>query len=94
MNQVLYKKWETDNGQDERLLIVIPHELRPFILQQLHDGPFGGHLGIKKTRDKIRQKYFWPNMRQDVEMWCKSCIVFHISSIALNVPDVKIKFPK
>ena len=73
MNQVLYKKWETDNGQDKRLLIIIPHELRPFVLQQLHDGPFGGHLGIKKTLDKIRQKYFWPNMCQDVEMWCKSC---------------------
>ena len=36
MNQVIYKKWETDNGQDERLLIVIPRELRPFVLQQLH----------------------------------------------------------
>ena len=53
MNQVLYKKWETDNGQDERLLIVIPRELRPFVLQQLHDDPFGSHLGIEKTLDNI-----------------------------------------
>ena len=44
MNQVLYKKWETDNGQDERLLIVIHRELRPFVLQHLHDVLFGSYF--------------------------------------------------
>jgi transposase InsO family protein len=74
IDKVLYKSWESDNGQDSKLLIVLPYALRDFVLQQLHDGPIGGHLGTKRTLERIREKYFWSNMRKDIELYCKSCI--------------------
>ena len=43
------------------------------ILYENHDSPTGGHKGIKKTLEKIKQSYYWPTMRQDIEDYIKSC---------------------
>ena len=32
-----------------------------------------GHLGIKKTYNKIRKSYFWPGMKGDVKKHCRTC---------------------
>ncbi|XP_011860227.1 PREDICTED: uncharacterized protein LOC105557572 [Vollenhovia emeryi] len=34
-----------------------------------------GHFGINKTLDKIRKRFFWATCKQDVEEWCRSCMV-------------------
>ena len=33
----------------------------------------GGHLGIKKTREKIMSNFYWPGMYEDVARYCRSC---------------------
>lgn len=48
-------------------------KLRPSILQQLHNSVTGGHLGMKKTLSKVRQRYFWNGLRKFVEEWCRTC---------------------
>ena len=45
----------------------------PQVLAGLHDSPVGGHLGAKKTLDKVRTRFYWPNQRNDVQLWCASC---------------------
>lgn len=57
--------------------IVIPKSLIPQVLQGVHDCPFAGHLGITRTLDRIRSRFFWPKMRQTVEHYIASC---HICS--------------
>ena len=32
-----------------------------------------GHLGIKKTLQRIMNHFYWPSMRSDVQDYCKSC---------------------
>ena len=53
--------------------IVIPQSLIPQVLQGVHDCPFAGHLGITRTLDRIRSRFFWPQMRQTVEDYIASC---------------------
>ncbi len=53
--------------------IVIPAAFRSEILSQFHDSIFGGHLGVKRTREKIQMRYFWPSLDKDVENWVGSC---------------------
>jgi len=43
------------------------------VLYQLHDTPTAGHLGIAKTLQRVRQRYYWVGCHQDVQQWCKSC---------------------
>ncbi|KRX75070.1 Transposon Ty3-I Gag-Pol polyprotein [Trichinella sp. T6] len=52
---------------------VPPNHARPSIVEQLHNGIDGGHLGVKKTAEKVRTRYFWPGWYRDVMAWCDRC---------------------
>lgn len=54
---------------------VVPTSHVKTVLQHCHDNPAGGHFGFFKTHSRIRQKYFWPGMSQDVRSWCRACEV-------------------
>ncbi|KAL5016449.1 hypothetical protein ScPMuIL_006038, partial [Solemya velum] len=58
-DDVLYRKWFDPATSETRKLLIVPPEMRNEILTLAHDSPTGGHFGIKKTRDKIRQTFYW-----------------------------------
>ena len=33
----------------------------------------GGHLGRKKTLDRLLERFYWPGIIHDVNQHCKSC---------------------
>ena len=33
----------------------------------------GGHIGIKKTQDKVSTRFYSPNIREDMYQYCKTC---------------------
>lgn len=37
-----------------------------------HESSFGGHQGIAKTRNRIKQDFAWPGMMADVKRHCQS----------------------
>ena len=41
-------------------------------LHFLHDN--AGHLGVEKTVDKLRQRFYWFGLREDTEIHIQSCI--------------------
>ncbi|MGX9244301.1 integrase zinc binding domain-containing protein, partial [Pantoea dispersa] len=43
------------------------------VLQHLHDGTSGGHFGVKKTLEKVRERFYWVNCKEDVKEWCRKC---------------------
>ena len=53
--------------------LVIPSKLRVEVLKIAHDGIMAGHLGIRKTIDRILNDFFWPQVRKDVQQYCKTC---------------------
>ena len=61
---IVCRKWETEDGQTITWQIVIPYNLKTFVLQQLHDT--GGHLGANKTLSKVRHRHFWYGVRKYV----------------------------
>ena len=42
--------------------LVIPENLKFEVLTQCHDGQFAGHLGIAKTYERMRRRYYRKNM--------------------------------
>ena len=42
-------------------------------MEQMHDGPVGGHFGVERTLTRLQTRYFWYNMKDDVTLWCRTC---------------------
>nr|CAD2207460.1 unnamed protein product [Meloidogyne enterolobii] len=54
--------------------LVIPYIMRENILKIIHDNPGeGGHLGINKTLQKMKLRFYWPNMNEDIKNYIISC---------------------
>jgi transposase InsO family protein len=53
--------------------IIVPDSVRSTILMLNHDHPLAGHMGRRKTYERIKQHYFWPSMRKDIFQYCQSC---------------------
>ena len=34
-----------------------------------------GHLGVKKTTNKIKQKFYWYRLKDSVKLWIHNCTV-------------------
>ena len=60
------------NPGENLFQIVAPRNLRRGIMSLAHDTPLAGHLGNKKTRERIRQNFFWPGIHIDISRYCKS----------------------
>ncbi|XP_030595617.1 uncharacterized protein LOC115787179 [Archocentrus centrarchus] len=43
------------------------------MMQQMHDGPVGGHFGAERTLARLKNRYYWYNMKDDVTLWCRTC---------------------
>ncbi|XP_071485282.1 uncharacterized protein [Diadema antillarum] len=73
---VLYREYvEATPGSDTVLQVVVPGKLRDRVLKLAHESILGGHLGAKKTSEKIQTHFFWSGMHADVVRYCRSCEV-------------------
>ena len=60
---------------DPILQLVIPNILKQVVLEGFHAAVGGGHVGLEKTYQKIRSKYFWPNCYKNVVEYVQQCEV-------------------
>jgi hypothetical protein len=73
---VLLYSWSPKTHRDGRIpfAVVVPAGLRDDVLRTIHDSPLsGGHLGFDKTYDRCRQRYWWPQMAKDIQLYCVAC---------------------
>lgn len=47
----------------------------PLILQECHDGLLGGHAGVLKTLKRIRECFYWPQVRKHISEYVAACEV-------------------
>lgn len=43
------------------------------LMKEMHDNPLGGHLGMNRTMERIKQFKSWTNMKQDIEDYIRKC---------------------
>ena len=70
---VLVRRWESEDGEKVDWKIALPRTLRPEILKELHNSPTAGHLGVNKLLNKVKQRYYWVGMAEDVRSWVRRC---------------------
>ena len=55
--------------------ILVPELLREKVMEVAHNFLFGGHLGVKKTKDRIQTNFFWPELHNDLPVFA-GCVTF------------------
>uniref|UniRef100_A0A3P9L3Q8 Gypsy retrotransposon integrase-like protein 1 n=1 Tax=Oryzias latipes TaxID=8090 RepID=A0A3P9L3Q8_ORYLA len=68
-DNILYRRRQ--DGEHILFQLVLPEELRSMVLTSLHNDM--GHLGVERTLDLVRSRFFWPRMAADVEQKIKTC---------------------
>lgn len=66
---LLYRRRQCDNKQMYQL--VLPHVLKSSVLSSLHNEM--GHVGVERTLELARSRFYWPKMSSDVESKVKTC---------------------
>ena len=72
---VLYREFHIPKSRRIKNQILVPTKDRYKIWEALHaDRIGGGHYGIQKTLDKVRDKYYWYSVTRDIDIWGKACL--------------------
>uniref|UniRef100_A0A8C6LIR9 Gypsy retrotransposon integrase-like protein 1 n=1 Tax=Nothobranchius furzeri TaxID=105023 RepID=A0A8C6LIR9_NOTFU len=76
--EVLVRNWHPlshgNLGWNSFRQLVVPQKFRSQVLYLALDH-FSGHLGKRKTYQRILGNFFWPGMKSDVPRYCQSCHV-------------------
>ena len=95
---LLFKKFYKNNDTGYYYQLVVPRDMRKEILFQMHNSLLSGHLGRKKTLDKIRQRFYWFGLAEDVTVWLASCDSCGANKSPAKTPraplgDMRVGFP-
>ena len=68
---LIFRRWTPPRqGVDQ---LVLPKECRKLILYTAHTISSAGHLGKKKTVERILRRFYWPTIYRDTADFCRSC---------------------
>ena len=76
-NGVLYLRWETPKPTDPPWYrVVAVTSMIKAILKEFHDAKTAGHLGQKKTIERVKSSpFYWPGMSTAARKWVQNCVV-------------------
>ena len=72
-NKLLYRIWESNDGQLQYDQLVLPYKYYDTVMEYLHDAKTACHLGRRRTQHGIQRRFFWYKMREYVHRYIKCC---------------------
>ena len=70
---IVWRRMTNDVGVTKTLLLV-PKQYREELIKEAHGTLLTGHDGIFKTKARLMESYFWPNMEKDVSNHIIRCL--------------------
>ena len=70
---LLFKKFNKHDGTGVYYQFLVPKQMRDQVLFQMHNSILSGHLGRKKTKQKLLQRFYWFQVGEDVKLWVTKC---------------------
>ncbi|GFS91327.1 retrovirus-related Pol polyprotein from transposon 17.6 [Trichonephila clavipes] len=77
--------------------LVLPRCRIDKVMKLAHGSVFGGHMGVKKTKERIKYNFFWPNMSGEIAEFvqtCKGCQLRKPEKIGDRAPITPIVRPQ
>lgn len=54
--------------------LVVSGKMLVRLMQEVHNNVASDHLGINKTPSRLRQRFYWFGISQDVQERCRTCM--------------------
>ena len=73
-NGTLVRRWQRHGQHHDQ--VVVPAGHRQAIADQLHRGLNGGHLGLRRSKLRLQQRFYWPGWSRAVhhaQLRCERC---------------------
>ena len=89
---LLYRQFSSpkvSNGKVFRQLVV-PRKFRTLVMRLAHESLMSGHLGVKKTVDRVLAEFHWPGVQADIRRFCRSCDICQRTIPKGRVPAVPL----
>ena len=87
---LLCKKFIKKDGTGEYIQFIVPTAMKKEVLHQMHDSVLSGHLGCKKTKAKIIQRFYWYSLRDDIKLHIQKCDVCAADKKPTKVPKAPL----
>ena len=87
-NDLVYRQFTKTNKVT--LQLVVPEGFREKVLRLTNETLMYGHLGIKKTLDRVLSEFFWRGVCGDVARFCQSCNICQRTSQKGRVTKVPL----
>jgi transposase InsO family protein len=71
INGLVCRQYTPDPSSPCVTVPILPASTRNQVLQENHDAPAAGHMGVSKTLYRIRKEAYWVNMAKDVRKDCQ-----------------------
>src|SRR6266540_3667257 len=71
-------KYELKEGRlvkiriNKELKVLKRNEMKP-ILSLAHEHPLSGHFELEATLSKLKERYYWPKMKNDIKSYIQTC---------------------
>ena len=89
-NGKIYRKLVLDSGEVQ-MQFVVPEKYRHAIFQLGHVSPMAGHMGARKTVERISREYFWPGMTTEIDRLARSCDACQKTTDRGRVPPAPLR---
>ncbi|CAF4141126.1 unnamed protein product [Rotaria sp. Silwood2] len=83
-NDILYKT--INHGMFTQRLIYIPSSMIQQLLYAYHDSPWAGHVDYYRRCLKLKDKYWWPNMKFTIKNYIETCMLYQRFNIDRKKP--------
>ena len=70
---VLYRQFEHRDGSGSHIQVITPESLRKEVPQLSHGNRLSGHLGMRRTRERVIQNFYWFEVRSDCDLYVTAC---------------------
>ncbi len=97
-DRIVYKKVHAHNNKESTWQLLVPKAVRDKVLSDMHCSVLAGHLGRKKTAEKILQRYYWYQLREDVNNFTRKCDICSANKAPHRTPkaalgDMRVGYP-
>jgi len=78
INGLLYRRIGSQANSLHDFALAVPEAYRQDLLFMAHDSLAVAHLGINKTKQRLKAFYFWPRMGKMIAAYVRSCSTCHL----------------